>query len=166
MLKKRFIRQRTRRAQKETEPLQLNSLMDILTIMLVFLIMNYTISEVELSIPKNIKIPESISTSYVKKGITVQMSDDLELWVNNSPLLQLGKARKWTVELRGQLEQELRQIRKRLENIRMRTLDAQDQANVINLIMDKNLEYTHLKELMDISSSAGYTEFKFIVIEP
>lgn len=171
MLKKRFIRHRARRGKKEPVALELNSLMDILTIMLVFLIMNYTISEVELSIPKDIKIPLSVSSSIVRKGVLLQVSKDFDIWAGDKFLMRV-EGGNWQSTHRVQLANELYSIRDQIERMRMQTQDEHETtegksfSTVVNLVMDKEVNYGQLQNLMDIATDVGFEQFKFIVIEP
>lgn len=160
------IRKRVRRVSKEVGPLELNSLMDILIIMLVFLIMNFTISEVVLSIPQNIKIPDSQSLDMIKNGVQVQVSDDLEVWINDEKISTEGASSQlWPLKVEKDIVEKLMEIKNQLRELNLQSSAISDESKVVNLIMDKNVSYEHIEKIMNFSTQAGFEEFKFIVIE-
>lgn len=164
MSKKRFIRFRTRRKNKGDFHLELNSLLDVLVILLVFLIKNYTTSEVELMIPKDMHIPLSISQTIVHKGVTVQMSKEFEVLIDDKLVTSLAEG-EWSMEDSLKIKNELMSIKDRIERLNIESDESAPFSGVINLMMDRTLDYLHIKKIMDASAEIGFEQFKFIVIE-
>ncbi len=164
MSRKRFIRFRTRRKNKGDFHLELNSLLDVLVILLVFLIKNYTTSEVELMIPKGMQIPLSISQTVVHKGVTVQMSKDREIIISDKLVTKVQK-NSWSGKDSIKIKNELMAIKDRIEQLNIESDESAPFSGVINLLMDRSIDYYHIKKIMDVSAEVGFEQFKFIVIE-
>ncbi|MCB9090980.1 MAG: biopolymer transporter ExbD [Halobacteriovoraceae bacterium] len=153
------------RRKKDTPfEVELNSLLDVLVILLIFLIKNYTYSEVELSIPKGVRIPSSESQTIVHKGITIQMSKEFHIFVENKLIVELGDG-EWSNENKVKLRNELMSIRDKIEKTTFESDETIPFSGVVNLIMDRDLNFEHIKKLMDVSADIGFEQFKFIVIE-
>ena len=130
MSRKRFIRFRTRRKNKGDFHLELNSLLDVLVILLVFLIKNYTTSEVELMIPKDMKIPLSISQTIVRKGVTVQMSKKFEVIIDGK-LVTSVKNGNWRGKQALEIKNELTGIKDRIEKMNIESDESAAFSGVI-----------------------------------
>ncbi len=165
MANKRFIRNRTRRASAEPFELEMSSLLDILVILLVFLLKNYSVDEFALKINKGISIPDSISKTLTRKGITIQMSKDFEVFIEEKLITTLENDGQWSDEQDVLIKNELLALKENTEQIEMQSDKASGFNGIINLIMDRELNYEHIDKLMDISADSGYEQFKFIVIE-
>jgi biopolymer transport protein ExbD len=164
MRKKRFIRNRQRRGAKGEVHLELNSLLDVLVILLVFLIKNYSSSEIEVNIPHNIKVPDSISKTNVEKGINIQMSKELTIWIQDEKVLELAQDT-WNKDNSEQVKNKLIKVRSLIERNKMGSEKIKGFSGIVNLIMDKEIEYEHIEKLMEISTEVGFEQFKFVVIE-
>lgn len=165
MANKRFIRNRTRRANAEPFELEMSSLLDILVILLVFLLKNYSVDEFALKINKGISIPDSISKTLTRKGVTIQMSKDFEVFIEEKLITTLENNGEWSDEQDVLIKNELLALKENTEQIEMQSDKASGFNGIINLIMDRELSYEHIDKLMDISADSGYEQFKFIVIE-
>ena len=64
--------------REELKPMNLNitSLMDILTIILIFLIVSFSTEESEITPPKDFQIPPSTSQRQVKLAVKISISKD------------------------------------------------------------------------------------------
>ncbi len=165
MANKRFIRNRTRRGNAEPFELEMSSLLDILVILLVFLLKNYSVDEFALKINKGISIPDSISKTLTRKGVTIQMSKDFEVFIEEKLITTLENDGAWTDEQDVLIKNELLALKENTEQIEMQSDKASGFNGIINLIMDRELSYEHIDKIMDISADSGYEQFKFIVIE-
>jgi biopolymer transport protein ExbD len=142
----------------------MNSLLDVLVILLVFLIKNYTASEVELAIPKGILIPISSSQSYVHKGITIQISKEFEVYIENKLVTKLNDSN-WEDKDKLSIKNELISLRDSIEQIAFESDEGVSFSGIVNLIMDRSVLFEHIEKIMDVSTEIGFEQFKFIVIE-
>ena len=126
--------------------------------------MNYTTAEVELAIHKDIMLPISVSSTIVHKGVTIQFSKSHEVFIEDKLVASLD-AGEWSDEQTSLIKNELTEIRDRIERISMESVESKSFSGVINLIMDREVDYMHVKKLMNVSTEIGFEQFKFIVIE-
>ena len=165
-VKRRLIRQRVRRSGRKDLKLEINSLLDILVILLVFLIKSYSSQDVVINIPKNISVPLSRSQSPANQAIIVQMSSDEKVWVDNELFADL---RKDSLNFRGTegfpgLQDNLSAKRRGISRVNRIASGLPKSDQMVNLIMDKSLPYDFIRRIMHSATEAGFSQFKFIVI--
>ncbi len=164
MIGKRFIRNRKRRSKSEPMELELNSLLDILVILLVFLLKNYSVNEFELKINKGISIPDSVSKSMISKGVTIQLNKEFEVFVEEKLVTSLNEEGRWKYSNKIKIRNELLGLKEEIERMRMQSENIAEPTDVVNFIMDKEIDFQHINQLMKISTDAGFEQFKFIVL--
>lgn len=159
------LRKLRRRKKTKDFELDINSLLDILVILLVFLIKNYSVTQVSFNIPKDIKLPVSQSFSPTVDAIIIQMAKDRKVFIDDKLVVDLNSlvnhyeengvitAVKNELELKKAITQSLAQGVERMEKPKV----------IINLVMDSSLPYKFIRQLMNTSTVAGYKEFKFVV---
>lgn len=82
-----MARRTLRRSKKPTTfDIDITSLLDILTIMLVFLLQSYNSSGVVINVPKGIELPTSNSESLNNFGVNIQISKT-QIWVDDKEVL-------------------------------------------------------------------------------
>ena len=81
-----------RRKKKETPELSITSLLDILTVLLMFLIRSYNTTDLSLEVIPGINLPTSSSNDLGSHAVTVQVNKNRELFFNNKLLTQLDAA--------------------------------------------------------------------------
>ena len=86
---KRIIRKKLSRREEEMETsLNIYPMMDMMTILLVFMIMNFATESARIMQSAELQIPTSISTVQAKAAIVVQISSTTII-VEGKPILQL-----------------------------------------------------------------------------
>ena len=170
---RRFIRSRTRRKKKSAMELEITSLLDILVILLVFLLKSYSTNTIVINIPKEITVPISTSQSPSSSAISIQVSKDLKIWVDDKLISDLGVKRANQFDQDGMrittLYNELAQKKEGLEFLAKQTgvapkAEGQVALDMANLIMDSNIEYQWIEKIMHTAGQAGFAQFKFVVI--
>ena len=86
MLKSRFIRNRGKRRKKTNMDIDITSLLDIITILLVFLIRYYDSSSATLNVPSGVQLPDSITKNLITPGVVIQVSPTT-IWVDDVVVL-------------------------------------------------------------------------------
>jgi len=134
--------------RKKREPLDLdiNSLLDILVILLVFLLKSYNPSDLFIDLPQRMKLPPSETISLGRKFVTLKVLDEKNVWVEFDKV-DMADQKKFL----GLLKQE----RDKIPN-------KKDQK-FLNLVMDTELPYEVVKKVMDLTSDLGFEHFKLIV---
>lgn len=167
MARKRLVRYRMKSKKKKALSLDINSLLDILVILLVFLLKNYNSAEVIVNIPPNIKLPSSQSRIISTKGVMVQVSSDT-IWVDDKEILNSKHSQSKIYDQDGKriiaLYNELVSKKETFQALEKASDGAQKFTGNINLIVDKKVQYSYLKKLMYTAATAGFKQYKFVVL--
>jgi biopolymer transport protein ExbD len=168
MRQKKIIRKRFRGRSSQAFDIDITSLLDILVIMLVFLLKSYNSSGVVFNIPKDITIPKSESQSLNNTGIMVQVSAN-SIWVDDKSVLDITNAKTSNIFDSGKMRiiplyNSLVEKRKIVTQVQNSSPDAKPFSGIVNLIVDKSIKYSFLKKVMYTCASAGYKEYKFVVM--
>ena len=154
-MKKRFSRHRVR----EAVDVDITSLLDILTILLVFLLKSYNASDLKLDLQQNLEMADSEARTMTRFAPVVQVSKDAKVFLNNKELGRLpasGEMLILTEALKNTREKQELENQKKNQGQRLNT-------ELVNLVFDKEMDYGVVQRLMHDSALAGYSQFKFIV---
>lgn len=165
MATSRSIRNRVRRGGAKVFELELNSLLDVLVIILVFLIKNYSTTQSELNYVKDIIIPLSSSVDIAKRGVLIQIDKEHNIYIEQKLKANLKSG--WEGDGKDKVVDEMvlrkQEINNQVKQDNEKKLELN--SNIVNLVMDESIAYEYIKVIMQISLDAGFEEFKFIVIE-
>jgi biopolymer transport protein ExbD len=158
----------SRRKKDRVFDIDITSLLDILTILLVFLLQSYNSSGVIINVPEGIELPRSASESLNNFGVNIQVSKT-NIWVDDKEVLTAETASDSQVFDEGgrrivPLYNELVKIKETIKQSEMLSPQAKKFSGIANLIVDKSLKYSYLKRVMYTAASAGFKEFKFVVL--
>ena len=154
--------------KKRTEGVDITSLLDILTILLVFLVQSYNSSGIVVNIPEGIEIPHSESITPNTEGVIVQVSKE-KIWVDDVEVFDTQKLPDMAYDEDGYriipLYDELMK-KKEIFNSVSKAAGGQVKPfqGVVNLVVDKSIKYSFVKKLMYTCGQAGFKEFKFVVM--
>lgn len=160
---------RFRRGNKKATvfDIDITSLLDILTILLVFLLQNYNSSGVVINVPKDIEIPRSASETLNSFGVNVQVSKT-QIWVDDKEVVNTDIPDDQLFDEGGRrivpLYNELVKLKETVKASEKLSPEAKKFSGVANLVVDKSLKYNYLKRIMYTCAAAGYKEFKFVVL--
>jgi biopolymer transport protein ExbD len=152
-MKKKFHRKRN----KEAVDVDITSLLDILTILLVFLLMSYNASDLKLDVTAKLDMADSDSVIMTRFAPVLQVNKEAEVFLNNKSLGRLPASGEMPI-LTEKLKAE-----KELTEKNNKTKKQQYNAELINLVFDKDMDYQVVQRVMHGSALAGYSQFKFIV---
>jgi biopolymer transport protein ExbD len=170
---KRIIRKALRkREEPEEHTLNIYPMMDMMTILLVFLIMQFSSSSADVVQSAELQIPVSTSQSEAEATLTLIISNN-EIVVEGKHVLALRAGKVDSSEKQGgsngwlitPLYKNLGQHRDRLKMIASKNPQRGFQGKV-RIIADKN---TPFRTLGEVIYSLGQTEFgsvRFIVVRP
>lgn len=163
----RPIRTRGKRKKQVLQELDITSLLDILTILLVFLILNYDSSTVQISINGEIGLPKSESIKPNTDAVVVQVSP-AKIWVDSKVVLDTANIPDNTYDQGGRriapLYDELVSKKEAVVNLRKNVPNAPIFSGTVNLVVDKSLKYSYLKKLLYTCAEAGFQKYKFVVM--
>lgn len=165
---RRASRFRGRGKKTQVFDIDITSLLDILTILLVFLLQSYNSSGVIINVPKDIELPRSASESLNNFGVNIQVSKS-QIWVDDAEVVNAETADKTQLYDEGgrrivPLYNELIKIKETIKQSEKLSPDAKKFSGVANLVVDKSLKYNYLKRVMYTCAAAGFKEFKFVVL--
>ena len=155
---------RLRRKKDKKVELELTSLIDIVVILLVFLIQTSVISKLDLTVRENIELPDSNSIDGAKRGITIQVDRNLQVYVEDQKL-ELSPGVLWTNSNADIIKSKIQGLKASLEEVIKKSENTERLDLVMNLVMDKELDYLHIQNFMSLAVSVGIQQFKFIVLE-
>jgi biopolymer transport protein ExbD len=168
MARSRSIKSRRGRKGGGVFDIDITSLLDILTILLVFLLQSYNSSGVVINVPKGIEIPRSNSETLNSFGINVQVSKS-QIWIDDKEIFNVENSNDIQIYDEGgrriiPLYNELVKIKEKIKQSEKLSPQVKSFSGVANLVVDKSIKYEYLKRVMHTCASAGFKEFKFVVL--
>lgn len=162
-------KKRKRRPMEEPGGLTMNSLMDVMTIILVFLLKSYSTNPVQLKQAEDLKLP--FSTSQLQPvestAITVTLNN---LIVDDEPVLKYENGavaesdRSSGGYLIDALFQKLQDEVDHQKKIAAFNKNAQFEG-IVTIIADRNVPFNLLSQVMYTAGQAQFSKFKFAVIK-
>ena len=152
-MKKRFHRKR----EREQIDVDITSLLDILTILLVFLLKSYNASDLKLDLTKGLEMADSDSRHMTRYAPVVQVTKTSDVFLNNKVVGRLpasGEMPDLTAKLK--LERAKTEKDNKMKKQKYST-------ELVNLVFDRDMDYEVVQRVMHNSALAGYSQFKFIV---
>ncbi|OFZ78763.1 MAG: hypothetical protein A2583_09845 [Bdellovibrionales bacterium RIFOXYD1_FULL_53_11] len=157
-----------RRQMNEEMSLQITSMADIFTIILVFLLKSYATGAVNLAPTKGMLIPEANASAPASEALKVEISEKA-VQVEGNPAAVLGAFRFEPSDLQGggiskSLSTVLDRERKRQILIASHNADVKVDPKII-IVADKRTPYETVKTVLASAAVHGYTDFKLAVIK-
>jgi biopolymer transport protein ExbD len=168
MAARKASRFRNRKKKIQVFDIDITSLLDILTILLVFLLQSYNSSGVIINVPDGIELPRSASESLNNFGVNIQVSKS-QIWVDDVEVVNTESIDKVQVFDEGgrrivPLYNQLVKIKETIKQSEKLSPEAKKFSGIANLVVDKSLKYNYLKRVMYTCAAAGFKEFKFVVL--
>lgn len=152
-MKKRF----GRRKNKQEVDVDITSLLDILTILLVFLLKSYNASDLKLDLVGNLEMPDSDAREMTRYAPVVQIDKTGKVFVNDKEIGRMPASGEMS-SLTNILKSEKARIEKENKDTKRST-----NPELLNLVFDRDQDYDAVQRVMHDSALAGYSQFKFIV---
>lgn len=157
--------------QNTTFGLNITSMTDMFTILLVFLLQSYATSEVQITPEQGMRLPSSSTDSNPVKSLQLSLSDK-ELKLEGKTIATLNNADFSKADIDGNdsnfilpLFNELRRISKENESKVEGQGKAKDVSEGLVLIQaDQSLPYQMLRKVMYTSSMAGFPKMKLATV--
>lgn len=168
MARSKSLSSRRRRKKGGAFDIDITSLLDILTIMMVFLLQSYNSSGVVINVPKEIDLPISNSETLSTFGVNIQVSKS-QIWVDDKEVVNTENTDTEQLFDEGgrriiPLFNQLVKIKETIKQSEKLSPQANAFSGVANLVVDKSLKYSYLKRVMYTCAAAGFKEFKFVVM--
>ena len=138
--------------------MMLTSLMDIFTVLVLYLIANQG-TGVSIDPPRNVKIPESVVETSVRRSIVMAVSGT-EVMIQGVPISTVADVLSSTKDYIEPIREEM---------LRMKNIAAEQgdrgisESTEITIVADRGVPFKVLKRLMSTSSSAGFDKISLAV---
>jgi len=152
---------RMARAKNQKKPtLNLVSLMDVFTILVFFLLVNSSSSDV-MEQPKNVKLPESVVDSKPRETIIVLVTEENVL-VQGDVVMSTADVIASKEAVMQPIQDRLLQQQKKVIGFNTRTVA---QSKEVTVLAHRSLPFKLLKKVMSSCTSAGYGKISLAVIQ-
>lgn len=154
---------RMARAQKKPPGLMLTSLMDVFTILVLYLLVNQSSVQIA-EPPKEVKLPESVAESKPKETVVVMVSEDF-VSIDGEKLVDIRAFDPKAPETNNMFKE----VRERLAEIKEHAVGLQteaeegDKSNEVTIMAHQKVTFKVLKHLMTVCTAAGYTKISLAV---
>lgn len=150
--------------------LNITSLMDVLTILLIFLLVNFSTQEQEVDPPKDIELPQSTSEKPIKLAVKMSISRS-EVRIEDRVVMKLaaGKIRSSDLDKDKRvpiLMSELQREKARLQSgARTEQAGREDdrEDEIVYFEAEKGTPYETIDRILKTAAGAGFTKFRLVV---
>ncbi len=162
-------RRQLRGKNDATFVLQVTSMVDMFTIILVFLLKSYSTSAVQITPQEGLKLPQSTSQTDPKESLKLVVSKE-GIFVEDEQITEFAEGKIQKADLDRDDPKFIRSLYKALDNKaeKSRTIanvnEAVDFNGQVVLQADEGLPYSLLKKVMYTSMLAGYADVKLAVL--
>lgn len=157
MRNNRRLRRLARVGKKKDASLSLTSLMDIFTIMLLYLLVNQ--SDTPLEPPKDVKLPDSIVETKPRETLVVTVDND-QVIVKGEPVVLMSEVMESKSAVIEPIRERMVQIRE--SSIGLET-QSEEQDSEVTIMADRTVHYSVMKRIMSSCTAAGYTKISLAV---
>ena len=149
---------RMSRSKGKTASLSLTSLMDVFTILVLYLLVNQG-SGADIDPPKTIKIPDSVVETSPRQTVVMTVSDTA-VYIQGELIVTIAEVLESKQDYIESVRQEMVRVKEVAE-----TQGAQAAVNKteVTILADRGVPFKILKKLMSTSSSAGYEKISLAV---
>lgn len=142
--------------------LNITSMTDMFTILLVFLLQSYAAGEVNLETVNNLRLPTSVSDKNVIDGAKISVSKD-KLYIDKSVLAEIKNN---DVEKAALDENDPKFIKPLFEELKKFNQANEKLAKTGKVILqaDESLPYSVLSKIMYTASMAGFPNLKLVTM--
>ena len=157
---------KTRRHSKPFVPpkLQITSMMDMFTIILIFLLFSFSSKPVTIDLDKNIKLPESVAELDHKESIKLVLSltsltleDEIIANIKDGKIVGLDP-----LKLKeSNLYKKLKLYREQADE----SIQDEEAKKHIIFLCDKRLSFKTINSIVKAAAMAGYPNFQFAVLK-
>ncbi|MDO8988388.1 MAG: biopolymer transporter ExbD [Sideroxyarcus sp.] len=154
----RRLKRMSRAKRNRVSGLNLTSLMDVFTILVFFLLVNQSVSEV-VEPPKEIKLPDSV-VDVMPRQTVVMMVSDQQVLIQGVPVVSYAEVQNSQSGVVEPIRESLQKLR---GNVIGLSAEAIAKGNEITIMAHRAVPFKVLKTLMSSCTSAGYSSISLAV---
>lgn len=149
---------RMSRNKGKTPGLSLTSLMDVFTILVLYLLVNQG-SGADIDPPKTIKIPDSVVETSPRQTVVMTVSDTA-VYIQGEAIVSIADVLASEQDYIEPVRQEMVRVKELAES---QGIQAAANKTEVTILADRGVPFKILKKLMSTSSSAGYEKISLAV---
>ncbi len=154
----RRLKRMNRAKRNKAGGLNLTSLMDVFTILVLYLLVNQSSTEV-VEPPKDIKLPDSVVEAKPRTTVMMMVSEEYVL-IQGEPVVSIAEL----LENKGQVVLPIKEsLLKLKENVIGVNTETIAKSNEVTIMAHRTIPFKILKTLMSSCTSAGYTKISLAV---
>lgn len=154
----RRIKRMARAKRNKAAGLNLTSLMDVFTILVLYLLVNQSSVEV-VEPPKDITLPDSVVEAKPRQTVVLMVSDK-GVSIQGEPIATIAEVEQSKGGVVVPLQEALLRIK---ENVIGVNTEAVAKSNEVTIMANRTVPFKVLKTLMSSCTSAGYTKISLAV---
>lgn len=154
----RRLKRMARAKRNKAGGLNLTSLMDVFTILVLYLLVNQSSVEV-VEPPKEIKLPDSVVESKPRQTVVMMVSEQ-QVLIQGEPVAAFADLLQNKAGVVGPIKDTLLRLK---ENVIGVNTDAVAKSNEVTIMAHRTVPFKVLKTLMTTCTSAGYTKISLAV---
>jgi biopolymer transport protein ExbD len=159
---------KVRRPAEAEMTLQITSMADIFTIILVFLLKSFATGSVNINPSPGLQLPQARTGDAQVEALTVEISQTT-IQVENNPVSSLKGFRFDAKDLNASgipvsLDAAFERQKKRQELIAQSNSDVQLDKKML-VVADQRTPYLTLKSVLSVAAVHGYSDFKLVVVQ-
>lgn len=156
----RRIKRMARAKRNKAAGLNLTSLMDVFTILVLYLLVNQSSVEV-VEPPKEIKLPDSVVEAKPRQTVVMMVSEQ-QVLIQGEPVAEFS-------DILANKDGVVEPIRASLERLKDQAIGVNSEtgakSNEVTIMANHTVPFKALKTLMSSCTSAGYTKISLAVIQ-
>ncbi|MFH0934106.1 MAG: biopolymer transporter ExbD [Pseudomonadota bacterium] len=154
----RRLKRMARAKRNRMGALNLTSLMDVFTILVLYLLVNQSSTEMA-EPPKNIKLPDSVVEAKPRQTVVMMVSEQ-QILIQGEPVVSYEDVQN---DKSGVVEPIRASLQKLRENVIGLNTEAIAKGNEITIMAHRTVPFKVLKTLMSSCTSAGYSSISLAV---
>lgn len=154
----RRLKRMTRAKRHRTGGLNLTSLMDVFTILVLYLLVNQSSVEV-VEPPKDVKLPDSVVEAKPRETVVVMVSEEL-VSIMGEPIVSIEDVLSNESSVVAPLQEALRKVK---DNVIGSSTEAAAKSEEVTIMAHRTVPFKVLKTLMSTCTGAGYTKISLAV---
>ena len=156
----RRIKRMGRVTEKKIPAMNLTSLMDVFTILVFFLLVNSSNSEV-LTQPKQITLPDSVVETKPRETVVIMVTME-NIMIQGVPVVSYSSVLSSKQDAIVEISNKLRDVKKNVIGASTKAVSA---SNEVTILSHKTVPFRVLKKVMSSCTFAGYEKISMAVIQ-
>ena len=148
------------RSRKKISGLNLTPLMDVFTILVVFLLFHSSGGDV-LETPKQIKLPDSVVETKPRETVVIMVSPEVVL-VQGKAVISTPELLEDRIRTVTEIRDRLKQLERNIIGISTKTIA---ESKEVTILADKTIPFKVLKKIMSTCTGSGYGRISLAVIQ-